>query len=245
MEYPPDPIVVPGRGYLGSRSTLPEHVREMIMDLAEQGLSVRDVAARVGVHPSTVHRVARAGGHTWDTEQTAQATRVRLDRLRAKRADLLEQAHDSASQSLALYQEQMIKDPRGRSEAARSARDTMAAYADLAKIDQNSEADAIMIASDWMDSTMGPEIERLADQYQRDLAEGRRDALDQLRAAGVPIPAELADRVAAPPSELDASAGGPLEVDQAPRVQNTQDRPGQNHPYVGDPLGRTRQDPEP
>lgn len=60
--------------------------RLSICELADEGLSVREVAARLGVAPSTVTRTARRMGLAFDRSATERATAARVADAKARRA---------------------------------------------------------------------------------------------------------------------------------------------------------------
>ena len=61
--------------------------RLSICELADEGLSVREVAARLSVAPSTVTRTARRMGLAFDRSATERATAARIADAKARRAE--------------------------------------------------------------------------------------------------------------------------------------------------------------
>lgn len=77
----------------------PEQRDEIIRLCAEDELSVRAIAERVGVSHATVSRTAKAAGIKFSEErvsQTAEATATRIRRVRQQRLDLAEQLIEDA-----------------------------------------------------------------------------------------------------------------------------------------------------
>ena len=76
-DYPPAAIVHPEGGYRGSQSRIPEDVQATVLQLHEEGRSVRDIARRAGIAVGTVSRLVHAAGLSFDQDATHRATLAR------------------------------------------------------------------------------------------------------------------------------------------------------------------------
>lgn len=68
--------------------TPPEVVAAILVDIRAGGMSCRGIADKHGRAPSTVARIAKANGLTFERTQTEQATRARVADLAKMRAQL-------------------------------------------------------------------------------------------------------------------------------------------------------------
>ena len=76
-----------GGGSVPQQQRLTATQRLTICELADEGLSVREVAARLGVAPSTITRTARRMGLSFDRSATERATAARVADAKARRAE--------------------------------------------------------------------------------------------------------------------------------------------------------------
>ncbi|NUQ88949.1 MAG: hypothetical protein HOQ43_10855 [Glycomyces artemisiae] len=70
--------------------TPPEVVTAILADIRAGGMSCRGIADKHGRAPSTVARIAKANGLTFERAQTENATRARTSDMAARRAELAE-----------------------------------------------------------------------------------------------------------------------------------------------------------
>lgn len=69
------------------QTPLSDEQRLRIAELADQGVSVRGIAARLKIAPSTVTHVGRRMGLSFDHSATAAATSARMTDAKARRAE--------------------------------------------------------------------------------------------------------------------------------------------------------------
>lgn len=79
---------------------LSDEKRLAICELADSGLSVREVASRLGIAPSTVTRAARRMGIAFDRSATEHATAARVADAKARRAETAVRLLDLANAEL-------------------------------------------------------------------------------------------------------------------------------------------------
>jgi len=76
---------------------IPDHVRANIIEAARNGRGCSQIARDTGIAPSTVSRICKAAGVTFDRAQTAAATQAHTIDAKARRAELalllIEDAH--------------------------------------------------------------------------------------------------------------------------------------------------------
>ncbi|MDQ1128291.1 helix-turn-helix domain-containing protein [Microbacterium sp. SORGH_AS_0888] len=84
----------------GGRAPIDEATRERIVQLAREGMSRNGIARETGVGATTVSRICKAEGVTFDRTQTAQATEAHRMDVKAERERLAERLLIEANTAL-------------------------------------------------------------------------------------------------------------------------------------------------
>jgi transposase-like protein len=82
------------------QTPLTDEQRLMIAELADEGLSVRQIAAQMKIAPSTVTRAAQRMGIAFDRSATEKATAARIADARARRSTTVLRLLELANQEL-------------------------------------------------------------------------------------------------------------------------------------------------